>query len=182
VLAEGANVQVSQTAEKAFNVILPVLAGWVGTVLAFYFSAASQERTAQSLDRAIRQAGGTGPGTLVSEKMIPTGSILELKQLDNDQHKPDSYNLDSLRDIFTKPRGDGIAITRLVFVENQVFRYVLHSKEEDGQERTDNDHARQPVAPKQRGPASGLVRSRRGRSAGRSTHANLPRVGMVMLN
>ena len=28
-------------AKDAFNVILPVLAGWVGTVLAFYFSSAN---------------------------------------------------------------------------------------------------------------------------------------------
>src|SRR4029434_2220310 len=72
-LAQGPNAAASTAAEKAFNVILPVLAGWVGTVLAFYFSAASQEHTNAILDRAIRRVGGSSsaPGMRVSERMIP---------------------------------------------------------------------------------------------------------------
>ena len=37
------------------SAILPVLAGWVGTVLAFYFSASSHERTSSSLDKVIME-------------------------------------------------------------------------------------------------------------------------------
>src|SRR5437762_13922656 len=51
VLAETNSSSASQAAEKTFNTILPVLAAWVGTVLAFYFSARSNERTSNSLDQ-----------------------------------------------------------------------------------------------------------------------------------
>lgn len=124
----GTNASGSQTAEKAFNAILPVLAGWVGTVLAFFFSAASQERTAISLDKAIGQSGrGSDSGVLVSEKMIPTSSILELQTLNDGQNRPENINLSTLQDLFKKKQANGTSVTRLVFVQNGIFRYVLHS-------------------------------------------------------
>ncbi|MFZ0608681.1 MAG: hypothetical protein WAM75_13535, partial [Xanthobacteraceae bacterium] len=57
-LAQSSNTAASDAAKNAFNTILPVLAGWVGTVLAFYFSSASLERTSATLDKAIAQSGG----------------------------------------------------------------------------------------------------------------------------
>jgi len=125
-----ANAEASRTAQNAFNAILPVLAGWVGTVLAFFFSAASQERTAVSLDKAIGQsAGGGGSQVLVSAKMIPTDSILELQKLDDDKNRPEDIKLSTLQDLFNKKQANGSSITRLIFVQNSIFRYIMHSSE-----------------------------------------------------
>lgn len=125
-LAQGINRDATTAAQNVFNTILPVLASWVGTVLAFYFSSASQERTSDSLDRAIKQAGGADvSGTLVSEKMIPVLQITELQDLA--ETPPEKIPLSNLQDVFnTKKLRNGAAITRLLFVENGVFKYVLH--------------------------------------------------------
>jgi hypothetical protein len=114
----------SGVAEKAFNAVLPVVAGWVGTVLAFYFSSASQERTNEMLDKALDRASGRpGDGTVVAEKMIPVGKILELRDLNTT--KPKDIKLDELRENFER-KPNPIQITRLVFLESGVFKYVLH--------------------------------------------------------
>jgi hypothetical protein len=119
----GSNV--STTAQNVFNSILPVLAGWVGTVLAFYFSAASQESTSASLNQAIAKAGlGTESGTLVSEKMIPFPSIFKLRNLKDTG--PDKILILELRKDFEATLPNGAALSRLLFVEGSVFKYVLH--------------------------------------------------------
>ncbi len=88
MLAQKENTSASEAAKNAFNAILPVLAGWVGTVLAFYFSAASQEISSASLDKAIaKPGGGSGDSTSVSEEMIPLSSIVGLKKLEEKQPK-----------------------------------------------------------------------------------------------
>ena len=120
------NSGASDTAKNAFTAILPVLAGWVGTVLAFYFSAASQERTSASLDKVIGQAAGTpGPGALISEKMVPVSSVVALQKLE-DKGGPKGISMDDLRTAFKATLPSGSNITRLLFTENGVFRYVLH--------------------------------------------------------
>lgn len=108
-------------AEKTFNSILPVLAGWVGTVLAFYFSAQSLERTSTSLDKALSQAGATpaGGGATVSEKMIPYASIRE--RIDLQETAPEKILLSDLQEKFKT------GVTRLVFVDKGVFRYLVHA-------------------------------------------------------
>src|SRR5262245_37085469 len=57
LIAQGTNQNATQVAERAFTTVLPVLAGWVGTVLAYYFSAASLEATTNSLEKVIGRAG-----------------------------------------------------------------------------------------------------------------------------
>lgn len=110
---------VSNAAEKAFNAILPVLAGWVGTVLAFYFSSASQEHTNDILDKAMERAAGRPvDGTLVSAKMILVSKILGLQKLE--QTKPSTLGLTALRALFSDK------LTRLMFLENGAFKYLLH--------------------------------------------------------
>ncbi|HXC88809.1 MAG TPA: hypothetical protein VNV18_01480 [Stellaceae bacterium] len=114
----------SGVAEKTFNTILPVLAAWVGTVLAFYFSARSNERTSNSLDRVIAQTatGPSAPGGSISEKMIPFGSIREA--VDLHARNPESIPLSELQQKF---RSDAAApVTRLIFHDTGVFRYVMH--------------------------------------------------------
>jgi hypothetical protein len=99
-----------------------VLAGWVGTVLAFYFSAASQERT---LDKVIGQTGGgAGPSMLVSEKMIAPSSIAGLQKLH--ETKPEDISIADLQGEFAKQLPNGARVTRLVFEQNGVFKYILH--------------------------------------------------------
>jgi hypothetical protein len=89
-----ANSGASQLAEKTFNVILPVLASWVGTVLAFYFSAQSLDRASASFDNAI-SATRPGDGKKASEVMVPYGQIKELIELDKDS--PSGLYLTKLR-------------------------------------------------------------------------------------
>jgi hypothetical protein len=161
------NLHASDLAEKTFNVILPVLAGWVGTVLAFYFSAQSMERASASLDKAIA-SGSPADGKTASEIMVPRGQIKELIDLDKEGEKADELNLSVLRGRFTGPSGGelkppaatatpagetppaapaaigspppspapddtqrspqvpAVPVTRLIFVNGAVFRYVLH--------------------------------------------------------
>ena len=124
-LSSSSNPNVSGAADKAFNSILPVLAGWVGTVLAFYFSAASHEQTSASLDKAISQSGGRAVSdTLVSEKMIPASSIFGLRDLKS--AGPDKISVPDLQKDFEKKLPNGAAVSRLLFVEGGVFKYVLH--------------------------------------------------------
>ena len=56
VIAAQNNQNATNIADKTFTTVLPVLAAWMGTVLAFYFSAQSHDRTSDSLDRMISQA------------------------------------------------------------------------------------------------------------------------------
>jgi hypothetical protein len=114
----------SAVAEKTFNTTLPVLAAWVGSVLAFYFSARSNERTSDSLNQVIAQTGGLStPSVTVSEKMIPFGSIREPINLR--ARSPETIQLSELQEKFKTSDG-GAPITRLVFHDDGVFRYVLH--------------------------------------------------------
>jgi len=125
-MSQGSNKEAATAASNAFNAILPVLAGWVGTVLAFYFSSANQEDTNAILDRTIgRVAGGsTALGALVSEKMIPASKIFGLRHLD--QTPPDQITIKDLQDDFARKLPNGAAVTRLLFVDNAVFKFVLH--------------------------------------------------------
>jgi hypothetical protein len=127
---QNAGSDASKAAENAFNAILPVLAGWVGTVLAFYFSAASQERTSNSLDSVIQRTGqGTaGPGRPLAEKMLPLASILEVQDLT--KTKPEEIKLATLKKLVDPTAAK--PITRIMFVENGVFRYIVHVGTLDG--------------------------------------------------
>jgi hypothetical protein len=130
------NTYASALAEKTFNVIVPVLAGWVGTVLAFYFSAQSSERASASLDKAIASSS-LADGEKGSEIMVPLGQIKEL--IDLDKVKAEDLKLSELRGRFTGPsagaldqpalppqEAPSVPVTRLIFVNGAVFRYVLH--------------------------------------------------------
>lgn len=118
------NQELSKTADNAFNAILPVLAGWVGTVLAFYFSSASQERTALTLERALNSNFSGDSGPTVGEKMIPTISIEEIQKLETFQ--PEKVLLSEFSQIFTKKNSNNIPISRIIFTNNNVFRHLVH--------------------------------------------------------
>lgn len=125
-LAQGSNRDAATAAQNVFNSILPVLAGWVGTVLAYYFSSASQDRTSDSLDKVIKKGMGDGGSDIpVSDKMIPVSKISKLQKLD--EKSAEQISLKELQDIFKEKLPNGTAITRLMFVENGVFKYVLHN-------------------------------------------------------
>jgi hypothetical protein len=125
VLALTSNGTANDTAKNAFNTVMPVLAGWVGTVLAFYFSAASQERITQTLDKAIAQSnGGPGPSAPVSTNMIPYSSITGLQKLD--ETPPEKIMIKDLQAQFNATLPNGGKVTRLLFVDKGVFKYVLH--------------------------------------------------------
>jgi hypothetical protein len=116
----------SETAKNAFTAILPVLAGWVGTVLAFYFSAASAERTSDSLDKVIdRSVATSGSSTLVSEKMIQRAKIVGLQDL-KEKGGAEKIAITDLKSAFDASLPNGGKVTRLLFIEGDVFRYVLH--------------------------------------------------------
>lgn len=129
VLAQADNTTGSDAAKTAFNTVLPVLAGWVGTVLAFYFSSATQERTSASLDNFInRSHAGGGSTTRISEKMIPYAGIVKryLGDVDGKPVTPKDVSFaDILASFDTKLPGGG-TVTRLFFVDKGVFKYVLH--------------------------------------------------------
>jgi hypothetical protein len=127
-LAQGGNAASADAASKAFNTILPVLASWVGTVLAFYFSSANQEHTNDILDKAISRASGANtiaPSAPVSEKMIPQAKIHGLQDLKD--RKPADIPISELQRKFEGKLPNGAAVTRLIFVENGVFKFVLHA-------------------------------------------------------
>jgi hypothetical protein len=119
--------EATQLAEKTFNTILPVLAGWVGSVMAFYFSAQSNERTSQSLDRAISQAAGApAPTKPVTEVMIPFASVREVRKVDEGKEGEVSLKSPGLQDLID-PKRDGGPITRIMIVNSQnIFRYLIH--------------------------------------------------------
>jgi hypothetical protein len=127
LLAIGQSGSPTEIAQNTFNTVLPVLAGWVGTVLAFYFSAQSLERTSNTLDRAIASqtaARPLGPVDRVSENMIPIGSIRG--SFDLSRQPPNEIFLSEIERRF-KEGEDNQPITRLIFLENKVFRYILHA-------------------------------------------------------
>jgi hypothetical protein len=149
----GTSQRAADLAEKAFNAVLPVLASWVGTVLAFFFSSQSLERTSNSLDKAITAASGAGDGKTAAEVMIPLGQIRQL--IDLQKEPATTLTLAALQARFkglpaplapaatptasatpaapaavappAKTGGTDAAVTRLVFVDSNVFRYVMHS-------------------------------------------------------
>lgn len=127
-LAQGGSAASTEAADKAFNAILPVLAGWVGTVLAFYFSSANQEDTNAILDKTIGRVSSSTPSAAasVSETMIPLAKIHKLRDLKD--RGPADIPISELQEDFNGrlPSGGG-AVTRLVFVENGVFKFVLHA-------------------------------------------------------
>jgi hypothetical protein len=121
-LGQLGSASASQLAEKTFNSILPVLAGWVGTVLAFYFSAQSLERTSNALDNVVQRvgAGGGGGGPNVTTKMIPRADIRGI--IDITKQKPTELSLGTLKQMFVSEKA-----TRLVFIDDKgAVRYVLH--------------------------------------------------------
>lgn len=125
----GGSAQVASLAEKSFNIILPVLASWVGTVLAFFFSSQNNERTSNSLDKAIQVTSGVGGGKSAADVMLPLGKIRGVVNLDAE--KPGDLLLTELRRRFTGPlsgaESTAVApVTRLLFVSAGAFRYILH--------------------------------------------------------
>lgn len=122
VIAQHGSTAVQGVADKTFNIVLPVLAAWMSTVLAFYFSAQTQERTIASLDRLISQAAGTTtPATTVAPPVsIAFGSIKSL--FDLAKQAPAEILLKELQ---TRFQGTD-AVSRLVFHRGGVFCYVLH--------------------------------------------------------
>lgn len=124
-LAQSDNQAASDTAKNAFTAVLPVLAGWVGTVLAFYFSSASQERTSESLDKVIGRPGA-GTSAPVAATMIPFATITGIIDLALDDNKPEKITIDRLKKMFGEKLPSGGTVTRLLFVESGIFRYVMH--------------------------------------------------------
>ncbi len=122
--ASQAGLNAGDLAEKTLNVILPVLAAWVGSVLAFYFSQQSNEATSQSLRHAIGLIGGGAPSqATVAQTMISVEAIRGLFKLE--ERSARDIPVTELRDLFAS-QSQGGPITRLVFIERGQFRYVLH--------------------------------------------------------
>jgi hypothetical protein len=116
--------EAADLADKTFTTILPVLAGWVGTVLAFYFSTQQLESTNARLQQAIEHIGDGPPAQArVTEKMIPVATIRHLYKLE--ERPSATIRLLELKGWFDL-QAEGGPVTRLVFIENGQFRYVLH--------------------------------------------------------
>jgi hypothetical protein len=122
----GGSDSAAEAAEKCFNAILPVLASWVGTVLAFYFSATSQDSANKILGDTFNKVSGVTPPSdeRVSTRMIPTPKIIGTIDLGKD--RPEQVTIGDLRRGFEKTESRP-AITRLFFLERDVFKFVLHS-------------------------------------------------------
>lgn len=124
--ANGTAAPAVQMAEKIFTVLLPVLAGWVSTVLTFYFQSRALDRTQDSLENAVRRVGAPGSdATTVSvrEKMIPMASIRGAYDLT--VTPPDKIAISELQTRLGPETGN----SRLIFHEALVFRHVLHVSE-----------------------------------------------------
>ncbi len=108
-----------ETVKEVFNVLLPVLASWVGTVLAFYFSSHNTAAVAEAINR---QSGDT-PKTSVGEVMIPINKIQG--KLDLSSKVTDQWIKKDLDDRF-KPGVDGGKVTRIIGTENNKFSFIIH--------------------------------------------------------
>ncbi|CAA7613203.1 hypothetical protein [Magnetospirillum sp. UT-4] len=119
--ATDAKPEVIEVGKNTFTAILPVVAGWMGTVLAFYFSSQSLDRTSASLDLSMSQNTKTA-NTSVTKEMIPAGNIIKPMVLAANDDAISKKTAGELLKIF-KDSG----ITRMIFwTENQVCRYILH--------------------------------------------------------
>jgi hypothetical protein len=117
----GADQSVTGLADKTFNVILPVLAGWVGTVLAFYFSSKSQQESLATISSRFAASTATGFERTVSQAMLAFSSIRETYDL---AVKPASQI--TVGDLYASFERLNVSGSRLLFHEKRMFRYVLH--------------------------------------------------------
>lgn len=148
-----------QEAEKAFTVLVPVLAGWVSTVLAFFFSAQSQERTNQLLQSQLdSNAAATARREVqpLSTAMIPAVKILKKVDLANPDAAPGKLTVGQIAKLFgtTTEVVAGVPaggpVSRLIFVEGGEFRFVMHESALNAYWRQistgENGAARDPAA------------------------------------
>ena len=124
--SSGSNPSAVDIAEKTFTVILPVLASWMGTVLAYFFSSQNLERTSASLDKVIDQQSGssTPPSAPVYGKMIRFDDIKKRQDLTGKQLS--DVKLKDLQQAFKGAEPDPPA-SRLLFFDGKKFRYIMHS-------------------------------------------------------
>jgi len=124
------NSGAGEIADKVFNTILPVLAGWVGTVLAYFFSAQNLERTSATLDKAVIAVGqgGGGPPTQPSDPVY--GKMIKVENIKKKQDLT-SKNLGQIRLLDLQREFQGAEpdppASRLVFLDGGKFRYLMHS-------------------------------------------------------
>lgn len=125
----GTSPGAGEVADKVFNTILPVLAGWVGTVLAYFFSAQNLERTSATLDKAMDAVGQSSggqpaqPSDPVYDKMIKVENIKKLQDLTG--KALGDIKLLELQKAFQGAEPDPPA-SRLVFLDGRKFRYLMH--------------------------------------------------------
>jgi hypothetical protein len=113
--------------EKVFNIILPVLGTWVGTLLAFYFSRENFESATKSVANiAGRLTNMDKLRTVpVVQKMIPRKDITTLS--DELNRKQGSLTLKEITGYMEEQR-----ISRLpIFEDNWAFKYIIHKSAVD---------------------------------------------------
>jgi hypothetical protein len=97
-----------------FTAVLPVLATWVGTVLAFYFTNAAYQTASEASLAAVKDAGPTGPK--VTDAMVPYNKIEKIEKSSNDVRKV------KISEIYDKMKGP---VTRVIVFEETIRRPVF---------------------------------------------------------
>lgn len=158
-----------QVLERTFNILLPVLATWVGTVLTFYFNERARQGLQDTLGEALTRNSNKPPPEMipVAQKMVVTSDIISLIELKDIDEK--NITVGQMRMIFKgveyfEPKSifftgnnnnNGLTqnadrkVTRLIFTYERKFKYIIHSSTLDefiakkfldaGQEKTAND-------------------------------------------
>ena len=142
IVAVGTVAIVMKPAENSvtiFNMILPMVATWVGTILAFYFGRENFEAASKQVQNmANKMAKESSGGMLVSAVMKPFEDMVyfqtELGKTDEDI---------TIEDLQKKLASKGKASRIPIVDENKVLKYMIHESSLDkylasGNVKTDN--------------------------------------------
>ncbi len=105
--------------EALFNILLPILSTWIGTLLAFYFGKANFEAATKSYNQVIdKLTPDILDDVLVKQVMIDKFTMVSI---DTSNPMITTFNLKGLRDFL-----DSINKSRLPILENGKIKYIVH--------------------------------------------------------
>lgn len=115
----GYYIKCSNDPEQLFNLLLPLISTWIGTLLAFYFGRENFEAATKSYDQLINKLSPEIlDDILIRQVMIDKYTMVSL---DVNNKLISNFDVKNLRDFL-----DGINKTRLPILESNKVKYVIH--------------------------------------------------------